>query len=125
MLDGDPKTRYSATDCLNHNWFKMNQVSVKDPNKESLNPNILKNILKYKSVSVLRRKAMNVLVKMLNSREITEIRKQFEKIDTDNSGSIEAAELTQALERVGFSITAENINKIFEEVDIDKNQKIN
>ena len=120
MLDANPKTRYSAAECLNHSWFKVNVQSMKDPTKESLNPGILKNILKYKSISELRRKAMNVLVKMLNTKEIAEIRRQFEKIDTDNSGSIEATELAQALERAGFTVTAENLNKIFEEVDIDK-----
>ena len=125
VLRFNTKTRYSASEWLDHDWFKINSKQCEDQSKEKPSENILKNILKYKSVSELRRKAMNILVKTLSSKEINEIRKEFEKIDVDNSGTIEASELSAALEKAGLKLPAEKFNKIFDEVDIDKNHKIN
>ena len=40
---------------------------------------------------------MSILVKMLNSSEIENLRQEFSKIDTDQSGLIEIEELQKAL----------------------------
>ena len=44
---------------------------------------------------------MNVLVKMLNNKEIYDLRKQFELLDKDNSGMIHFHELIEGLEKCG------------------------
>lgn len=36
---------------------------------------------------------------MLNTKEVEALRQEFQKIDTDNSGFIEIAELEQALKK--------------------------
>jgi len=56
----------------------------------------------YKAQSTLKKEAMNVLVKMLNNKEIYDLKKQFELLDIDNSGMIHAQELKTALQQCGF-----------------------
>ena len=125
MLNPNPKARYSAVECLDHIWFKTAKIISEDKSGENTKQKIFKNIIKFKSISELRRKALNIFVKTLSAKEIHEIRKEFEKIDIDNSGTIEASELSLALEKAGFKISADKFNKIFDEIDIDKNHKIN
>ena len=49
----------------------------------------MKKLREFKGSSTLKKAALNVLVKMLNPKEIEGLRVQFQKIDTDNSGFIE------------------------------------
>lgn len=45
----------------------------------------------------MKKAVLNVFVKMLTPGDIESLREDFEKIDTDNSGFIELAELQKAL----------------------------
>ena len=47
----------------------------------------------------LRRESLNFLVKMVNPKEFSALRKEFNKIDTDGSGTLELSELIQAVKR--------------------------
>jgi len=49
----------------------------------------MKKLKEFKVSSTLKKAALNVLVKMLNPKEIDSLRIEFQKIDTDNSGFIE------------------------------------
>ena len=62
---------------------------------------------------------MNILVKMINPRELEDLRKEFQKIDSDNSGMIELKELEKALSK--YNIPHEEIKQIIEEIDYDDN----
>jgi Ca2+-binding EF-hand superfamily protein len=42
---------------------------------------------------MLKKAALNVLVKMLGPKDIEKLREQFQKMDTDNSGFLEIKEL--------------------------------
>lgn len=73
---------------------------------------------------------MNMLVKMINPKDIEFLRNEFQKIDTDNSGFIEFKELERALLGSnifgkGPSITPDEIDMIIKELDYDGNDMIN
>ena len=69
---------------------------------------------------------MNILVKMLPPREVDEMRIQFETIDKDKSGFIDAEELSQVLkENKKITIPDDEIDKIIQKVDYAGNGKIN
>lgn len=54
-------------------------------------------MLGFKKISKLKFVALNILVKMLPSSEVENLKKQFEEIDKDHSGYIDAFELGRAL----------------------------
>lgn len=56
---------------------------------------------------MLRKAAMNVLVKHLDPKKISNLKFEFEKMDNDNSGFLEANELKEALRNSGSSMTEE------------------
>ena len=59
------------------------------------------------------------------SLKLKKLRQQFERIDLDGSGSINAAELAQAMNEVNMHVSDEEIQKIIAEIDYVGNGKIN
>ena len=59
----------------------------------------MENLVEYRGSSRLKRAALNILVKMLPHSEIKKLREQFELIDTDSSGIIDANELANAMKQ--------------------------
>ena len=53
----------------------------------------MENLKKYRGQSILKKAAMNVLVKHLNANQLQTLKAEFEKIDTDMSGFLEFKEL--------------------------------
>ena len=47
----------------------------------------------YRGASLLKKAAVNVLVKHLEQNQILKLKEEFEKLDTDSSGFLEAKEL--------------------------------
>ena len=73
----------------------------------------------------MKKAALNVFVKMLSSKDVEELRSEFQKIDTDNSGFIELQELEQSLKKAKLEMSANEIQQIIRELDYSGNQKIN
>lgn len=69
---------------------------------------------------------MNMLVKMADSKSIEVLRTQFEQMDMDRTGLINADELKQAImNNKDISISEQEITNIIAEVDYFGNSKIN
>ena len=51
----------------------------------------------FKGVSVLKKAAMNMLVKMVDRDKIRDLKAQFSEFDKDKTGEISAEELKQAI----------------------------
>lgn len=62
---------------------------LSDVNDVALNQEVIENLRKFKGKSMLRKAAMNVLVKHLQPASIQRLKAEFEKLDTDNSGFLE------------------------------------
>ena len=58
------------------------------------------------------------MVKMINPKEFSKLRKEFNKIDVNGSGTIEIEELRQAVRKCHATMTEEELNHIIKEVDI-------
>ena len=126
LLDKNYKTRYSATEALNHNWFEYCKEIKGDEAIDPLDEDILKGLTQYKGSSKLKRAALNILVKMIPTKELEKLRKQFEMIDTDHSGIIDAKELAAAFKaNPQIVIPDDEIDRIIEEIDFAGNGQIN
>lgn len=79
----------------------------------------------FRGVSKLKKAAVNMLVKMVDHEEIESLKKEFEKIDVDNSGLISAQELTDAYLRINSELEKTKIEEIIKEVDVHDNKEIN
>ena len=125
MLQADTKKRYTAEQCLKHKWFTVASELKDNAERDPLDSDVLNNLMDFKGNSALKKAAMNLLVKLLNPKEINSLRKQFEKIDEDQSGNVSTEELSKALKKINKEIPDEEIEKIVAEIDIKGNHEIN
>lgn len=89
----DPKKRFSAQQAINHKWFKMENVEQPSP----LHVDIINKLRNFRGISKLRKAAMNIIVKLLDSSLMTELRSEFLKIDQENTGLITLDELKKCI----------------------------
>ena len=68
---------------------------------------------------------MLILVKMVNPVEFRSLRKEFNKIDVDHSGTIELDELRTAVLKCHADLPEEELERIVKEVDVAGNGIIN
>lgn len=110
LLTVERKKRITADKAISHGWFqKVFDKKEENGEEEKLDAGVLKQLREYKGTSKLKKAAMNVLVKMLNPKEIEHLRGEFQKIDTDNSGMIEPKELEEAVRNANFNMPAEEL----------------
>lgn len=105
MITVDRHKRISCENAIKHAWFdkclKKNQGTNLLLDKE-----VMDRLKKFRGSSTLKKATLNVLVKMLSSKEVEALRQEFQKIDTDNSGIIELQELEQALKNAKYDMSA-------------------
>lgn len=58
-------------------------------------------------MSVLKKAAMNMLVKMVDREKIRDLKVQFAEIDKDGTGEISAEELKQAIKAADLPMSGE------------------
>ena len=78
-----------------HPWFT--EVNINLDLQRKIENKVVESLKKYKGASTLKKEAMSILVKMLNSKEIEELRSLFIAIDKDKTGMITFEELQEAL----------------------------
>ena len=87
-------------------------MKLESMEQDELDKEVVKNLKQYRGQSVLKRAAMNVLVKQLAPKQIDSLKKEFEKMDKDFSGFVEVGELEQALMAANFSLSAKEVKEI-------------
>ena len=68
---------------------------------------VLERLRSFKGASKLKRAAMNMFVKMADQQEIEKLGAQFQQLDKDKTGMLNAQELRAALVESDLSITNE------------------
>ena len=130
MLDRIPGARISLEDWLKHKWFKkVEKENPHTPESEGSEKEdygeVLDSLMKYNSLTILKREAMSVFIQHLNNKEIGKLNKIFQEFDEDNTGMITPKEIKKALKKIGKKASAEEIKKIIDNVDYLGNGKIN
>ena len=93
-------------------------------NHEEVEDQVIKRIRRFRGQNQIRKAAINVLVKMESNSNVTisHLRDQFEAIDSDKTGMIDAKKLMQVMDA---NYTEEEVNKIIDEIDMSGSHMIN
>ena len=70
-------------------------MSIND--QQEMDKEVLQRMNSYRGQSLLKKAAVNVLVKHLEANQIQKLKEEFEKIDTDHSGFLEVSELEEVI----------------------------
>lgn len=97
LLVTDPKQRPTARDAQKHRWLREWASRDMKEDDHTLNPNVVNALVSFKEFSDMRKLLCEVLSFTLLPDQIKDLRKEFEKMDTDGSGEISLKALKQVL----------------------------
>ncbi|CAB9516822.1 MAP kinase-activated protein kinase 2 (Fragment) [Seminavis robusta] len=127
LLVIDPKLRPTARDAQKHRWLMEWANRSKKEGDNILNPNVVKALVSFKEFSDMRKLLCEVLSFTLLPDQIKDLRKEFEKLDTDGSGEISLAALKEVLmTNAGQgslgALTEEEVEDIFNAMRVKKTE---
>jgi calcium-dependent protein kinase len=127
MLVIDPKHRPTARDAQKHAWLREWASRLRKHDDNMLSPNVVKALVTFKEFSDMRKLLCEVLSFTLLPDQIKDLRKEFEKMDTDGSGEISLAALKQVLmTNAGAgslgALTEEEVEDIFNAMRVKKTE---
>jgi calcium-dependent protein kinase len=123
MLEFNPQTRYSASDCLNHKWLTDNTKKVIDT-KFSIK--CLNNMKKFHAERKLQQAALTYIVNhLLSKEEKNELLELFQAFDKNGDGVLSKEEIFEGYKSIlGEIEAAKEVERIMNEVDIDRSGTI-
>ena len=122
----DPKYRCTGKEALEHPWFsKFSEDAHVDHDVDELDLDIIKRLQSFKGESILKKAAMNMLVKMTDTKEFETLKAEFQKHDKDGTGMITEHELHDIFKSLKIDVTCDEIHGMITEVDYQGNGKIN
>ena len=108
MLQKEPLNRITTERILKSKWF----AGLQSEQTTKLSSDVLNNMMKYKGASMLKRAAMNLLVKQLNPKLLEDLHDQFVALDKDKSGLLSQEEITEALKNQGLNFNSDDVTKM-------------
>ena len=129
LLVTDPKFRPTAREAQKHQWLRHHASRSMDGKGEDnvLNPNVVKALVNFKEFSDMRKLLSEVLSFTLLPDQIKDLRKEFEKMDTEGTGEISLDSLKQVLlinagaGSLG-ALTEDEVVDIFNAMRVDKEE---
>lgn len=127
LLVIDPKARPTAREAQKHGWLREWATRNRTEDDNVLNPNVVKALVNFKEFSDMRKLLCEVLSFTLLPEQIKDLRKEFEKMDTDGSGEISLSALKQVLvtnasEGSLGALTEEEVEDIFNAMRVKKTE---
>jgi calcium-dependent protein kinase len=123
MLDFNPTSRYSASECLNHKWLTDNTKKTIDT-KFSIK--CLNNMKKFHAERKLQQAALTYIVNhLLSKEEKNELLELFQAFDKNGDGVLSKDEIYEGYKSIlGEVEAAKEVERIMNEVDIDRSGTI-
>jgi calcium-dependent protein kinase len=127
LLKVDPKDRPTAQIAQQHPWVVEWASRSRKGKDNRLNPNVVRALVNFKEFSDMRKLLCEVLSFTLLPYQIKELRREFEKMDTEGSGEISLSALKQVLlSNAGAgslgALTEEEVEDIFNAMRIRKTE---
>ena len=125
LLVKDPKKRITASEALNHAWFKENKSKelfnrIKD---QSILKKLIKNLKAYHRDYIIQETALAYLVHNFpQMKDVVNACKLFNQIDVNGDGKINKDELLKGLQnKIKSDTLKKDVDIIFHNIDMDNN----
>lgn len=118
LLTVDPSKRISVQQVLEHKWMQGN---VSDTQLDHV---VVKRMKKFAAMNKLKKTAMMMIGQKLSPEEIEGMKKLFQSIDKDNSGTISLKELQEAMDQWGQTISTTDLLEVMKSADVDGDGQI-
>lgn len=120
LIMKDPKRRISAQKALQHKWLKGGAGT------EDLGRDLIESLSNYTSVSKLKKVLVRLLANQMSDSDKKALKFQFDSMDTDGDGNINAEEFSSYLVKQGYAKDSADrtAKRIVKQLDQDGDEKI-
>jgi len=118
MLEKDPKQRIKVRDAIKHPWIaQYSNINSNSTAAEQIqrNPGILDALQKYAAANTLAKLSLQVIAFNTSASDVQELRRAFQKIDKDGSGTVSLSEFKHAL--AAQELDDERLEQMFKAID--------
>lgn len=123
LLDMSPAKRLSASEALQHEWFKTHEANTSQ--LEEPIQNALSNLKAFQAGQVLQQAALTFIVSQLaTNEEVKDLKKAFQKLDLNKDGKLSREELLAGYSENYGELAEEYVDKIMQAADADGNGEI-
>lgn len=113
LLNTNTQKRFTAAQALQHAWLRGN---AKD---DDLGAGMLSQLANYSRSSKLKKVLIRMIANEMTEQDHSALRKEFDALDTDNSGTIDLKELTQFIANGGVdpNVALRRASLLMQELD--------
>lgn len=119
LLTTNEKQRLTGQQALKHPWFNILDSDKVDVGEIKID--VVNRLKNFKGVSTFKKAAMNLIVKTASEDDVRDLKAQFQAIDTDGTGMIQAQELQDILVRKQMNMSDHEVNEIISQMDYHNN----
>jgi len=121
MLKKSPKRRMTLEQALKHPW-----VQGQSSSNEKVSEDVIRVLRQFNEQSKLKKAITKTLAKNMGEEPEKKIREQFNRLDKNGDGALDADELSQLLTEMGFTKdnAKKEANKIIKTTDADGSGEI-
>jgi len=114
LLRKDVAKRYTATQALDHKWFKS---ASGDP---TISNNVARSIQKFTKANKFRMAMVFLFKDQLDKNQLEVLKKDFKAMDKDGDGNISKSEFREFMKKkAGSKKTNDEIESLFDALDVD------
>lgn len=115
LLKVRPFDRYSADEALKHDWITLRAPKA----ASSLNLEFLEDLNSFRSMTRLKKLALQVMVGQLTEEHIGSLRQVFNALDDNGDGMLTVEEVKEGLSQAGLVEVPASLQQAIEGLDLD------
>merc|ERR1719277_1475141 len=113
----NPKDRFNAQQTLAHEWIANKAPKAQDVSlKGTDGTNFVENLRGFRSQNKFKKATLQVIAFQFNDAEILKLKKIFQSLDTDGSGTLNLTEVKEGLQKSKMEVPPD-LQQILEDVD--------
>jgi len=127
LMQKQPKDRLAASEAIKHPWITGRSRAHSAPSDAaralSGHTEIIKSLEEYGDADELKHVALEVIAFSTPPKKLGDLRRIFQTIDTDDSGTIDIGEFENAMKSVS-TIALDDVRRIFQSIDVNDSGEI-
>lgn len=127
LMQKRPKDRLSASEAIKHRWITRRSRAHSDSQDAARalcsNVGVVDALTAYPDANAMKRLALEVIAFATPPHRLEDLRAIFQKIDVDDSGTIDSEEFKNAMS-LCTSISARRLDRIFAAIDVNDSGEI-
>lgn len=124
MLNMNMDVRPTAAQCLQHEWFADVDLPTSPHTNTVLSKQNMSSLKDFIHHNKLKKLALGVIAQQLTEEEIGRLKDVFQSMDQDHTGVVSISELSEAMQKGGFTMLDGEVKSLLGGLDVNANNRV-